>query len=424
MKILLDCEQNATDADRTDDHTEPKAGGVGFLCADCAGGSVGGVDFYFKIKYKLYKSKKSHACEKLANYFKKIAFIMSDATQERNSNSKSNLIEVQHVGVTAKLQSPLKNLMHTYGSSTETDDGRLLYNNHSNAKYNKFSNAKSSLETDNTSTDHSKVLYELKALRSETKLKKNQKLTPSKIEFQLYTKSNGKRVKRGRKPYLKKKKNSQRKLYSNDSKTKCQTESSTIFQRLRQSLDQLRVNRKTEKPSVDKIFADFPEPEAVNSTNTDIRIGIYPFDHGCADYLKIHDCPPQVVSVYLADRAVHYTTRFWGEVFGSLHIGFALIVTFILQTYRFLLFAFINTLLVGFLDMTSDYLVKPLLTVLFNGFLQPPLIFCFNVLSSVRDILEPVAETVNNFVKPVATIGKSIRLVNATYTKRNIMRNI
>uniref|UniRef100_A0A1A9ZLD5 Uncharacterized protein n=1 Tax=Glossina pallidipes TaxID=7398 RepID=A0A1A9ZLD5_GLOPL len=335
---------------------------------------------------------------------------MSDTTQERNSNSKSNLIEVQHVGVTAKLQSPLKNLMHAYCSSTETDNGRLLYNHDSNAKYNKFSNEKLNAESDSTSTDRSKVLYELKALRSETKLKKNQKLTPSKIEFQLYTKSNAKRMKRGRKTYLKKKK-SQRKLFTNESKTKCQTESSTIFQRLRQSLDQLRVNRKTKKPSMDKIFPEFPEPETANPPNTDIHIGIYPFDHGCADYLKIHDCPPQVVSVYLAERAVFYTTRFWGEVFGSLHIGFALIVTFMLQTYRFFLYAFINTLLVGFLDMTSDYFVKPLLTVLFNGFLQPPLIFCFNLLSSVRDILEPIAETANNFMQPIATVEVSNVLI-------------
>ncbi|XP_037899670.1 uncharacterized protein LOC119644210, partial [Glossina fuscipes] len=144
---------------------------------------------------------------------------MSDTGQERNSNSKSNLIEVQHVGVTAKLQSPLKNLMHTYCSSTETDNDRLLYNHNSNAKYNKFSNEKLNVETDSTSTDHSKVLYELKALRSETKLKKNQKLTPSKIEFQLYTKSNAKRMKKGKKNYMKKKK-SQRKLFSNESKTK------------------------------------------------------------------------------------------------------------------------------------------------------------------------------------------------------------
>uniref|UniRef100_A0A1B0C0Y3 Caveolin n=2 Tax=Nemorhina TaxID=44051 RepID=A0A1B0C0Y3_9MUSC len=369
--------------------------------------------------------KKNNFCQKkkLLIIVWKIATSMSDTGQERNSNSKSNLIEVQHVGVTAKLQSPLKNLMHTYCSSTETDNDRLLYNHNSNAKYNKFSNEKLNVETDSTSTDHSKVLYELKALRSETKLKKNQKLTPSKIEFQLYTKSNAKRMKKGKKNYMKKKK-SQRKLFSNESKTKCHTESSTIFQRMRQSLDQLRINSKTHKPSIDKIFSDFPEPETVNPSNGHIHIGMYPFDHGCADYLKIHDCPPQVVSIHLAERAVFYTTRFWGEVFGSLHIGFALIVTFMLQTYRFFLYAFINTLLVGFLDMTSDYFVKPLLTVIFNGFLQPPLIFCFNLLSSVRDILEPIAETANNFMKPIATIGKSVRLIHVTYTKKNIMRNV
>jgi len=65
--------------------------------------------------------------------------------------------------------------------------------------------------------------------------------------------------------------------------------------------------------------------------------------------------------------------------------------------------------------MTSDYLLKPLLTMLFNGYLQPPLIFLYNVLCSARDILDPVATTLNNLMKPLATVGGSIRLVDVNY---------
>jgi len=65
--------------------------------------------------------------------------------------------------------------------------------------------------------------------------------------------------------------------------------------------------------------------------------------------------------------------------------------------------------------MTSDYMLKPFLTMLFNGFLQPPLIFLYNILCSVRDILEPVANTLNNFMKPLATVGSSLRMVDVNY---------
>lgn len=61
--------------------------------------------------------------------------------------------------------------------------------------------------------------------------------------------------------------------------------------------------------------------------------------------------------------------------------------------------------------MTSDYLVKPTITILFNGLLQPPLILLYNIFSSICDMLEPVARTIGHFLKPIGELLKSIRLV-------------
>ncbi|KAM7358884.1 uncharacterized protein ACRADG_003679 [Cochliomyia hominivorax] len=351
---------------------------------------------------------------------------MSDNPPERNSNSKSNLIEVQHVGVTAKIQSPLKSLLLSYSSSTDSENNQFLYRGnqkHSNTKYNKFLNEATN-ETDTTITDNSKILYEMKSVSK--KLKRN-KLTPTKIEFQLYTKPK-KRLQKNKGSNIKQSKSFQRRLFKNREKNigVLETKKISIFQRLKESLKKMKDSQK-EQPKVDIIFSDLPEPEIFNFNSLggkETRIGIYPFEQGCADYLKTHEHPPQIVSLVLAERTNHYATRFWAEFFGSLQIGVSFLVTFLLQSYRFILYSLINILLVEFLHMTSDYLVKPLLTVIFNGFLQPPLIFCFNILASLRDILEPIADTLNNFMKPVATVGRSLRLIHVTYSKKNMAKDV
>ncbi|XP_073838944.1 uncharacterized protein [Musca autumnalis] len=361
---------------------------------------------------------------------------MSDtAPAECNSNSRTNLIEVQHVGVTAKLQSPLKDLLLNYSSSTENENGEYRSQQptrNSSTKYNKFNNeeALGTTTSDTTTTDSSKILYEMKAIPNQQMKKKDKKLTltPSKIEFQLYTRNSRKTKK---KPKHAKTKETKRQLFEDKAKkAKTKEEKNktpSLFQRMRLSFGEMRRNSSAAQNQppptpMDQIFDNLPEPPTVQPQ--EIRIGIYPFDHGNAEYLKTHDCPPHIHSLALAQRTTDYATRFWAEVFGSLHIGVAFIVCFILQCYRFILYSVINTLLVGLLHMTSDYLLKPLLAVAFNGYLQPPMIFCFNVLASLRDILEPIAETLNNFMKPLATVGRSVRLVHATYNKKNITRNV
>ncbi|XP_061393811.1 uncharacterized protein LOC133329350 [Musca vetustissima] len=340
------------------------------------------------------------------------------AAAEGKSSSQTNLIDVQHVGVTAKLHSPLQDLLLNYSSSTENEQRESIYQptRNTTTKYNKFSNesAANGTASDSTLTDQSKILYEMRTDLKSGKKNKKSTMTPTKIEFQLYKQKAKKKKTKSEK--------TKRKLF--ETKEKKNQKSSTIFENLRHSFGQMKAKQQPQQPSVptDKIFDNLSnlnfQPEK------EVRIGIYPFDHGNAEYLQTHDCPPHIHSLALAERTNDLATKFWAEFFGSLHIGVAFVVAFILQCYRFVLYSLVNTLMVGLLHMTADYFLKPLLTVTFNGFLQPPMIFLFNFLSSWRDILEPISDTLNNFMKPLGTVARSLRLVHVTYNKKNITKNV
>lgn len=149
------------------------------------------------------------------------------------------------------------------------------------------------------------------------------------------------------------------------------------------------------------------------------RMEIYYFDHGNSAYFRTTDCPPHIVSEIIAQQTQHFATRFWAEIFGSIHIPLALIVAFLLQFYRFILYAIIRPLIIGFFQMTSDYLLKPIITIIFNGVIQPPLILFYNIFSSISDMFEPIGKTIGHLLKPFADLFRSIHLVDV----KNIYKN-
>lgn len=62
--------------------------------------------------------------------------------------------------------------------------------------------------------------------------------------------------------------------------------------------------------------------------------------------------------------------------------------------------------------MFSDYFCKPALAVLFNGVVQPPMIFFYNVAASLRDICDPIAESMGCYIRQISVLCKSLRLVD------------
>lgn len=339
---------------------------------------------------------------------------MSDIGDLTSLHSHSQLIEVEvhHVGVTAKLQSPLKKLLPQLSTSTDSE----MFEK-SKSQYNMLHNELLNGDTTTSVSSPTRVLYEMHAEPEKPVIK------PNRIEFQRYSSKS----KRPRFPVPPRKRPSKSKQHEQQQQRQehewkqprdLEPKRSGFFARLFASLDNMC---KCQPQHAQNIIDDLPSPRwnkkaAVRHT----CIGIYPFEHGCADYLTTTDTHPKINSIVLADRATTYATHFWAEFFGLLHIGVAFLVSFVLQSYRFALYSLVNTLIVGLLHMTSDYMVKPALTVIFNGFLQPPMIFLYNVMCSMRDILEPVAETLSNFIKPLAILAGSLRFVNVNY--RNVRR--
>jgi len=116
-----------------------------------------------------------------------------------------------------------------------------------------------------------------------------------------------------------------------------------------------------------------------------------------------------------AEKTDHAATRFWAEIFGSIHIGTAFVTAFILQFLRFFLYSLTRPLTIGLLQLLADYLVKPVLSILFNAIIQPVLILCYNIFTSLRDLCEPIAEAIGLFLREIAHLCAAIRLVEVKH---------
>ena len=141
------------------------------------------------------------------------------------------------------------------------------------------------------------------------------------------------------------------------------------------------------------------------------RPEVYYFEHAEPTFFHTTDFPPPLSSETLADQTTIFATKFWAEVFGVIDIGLTFVVAFVLQLYRFLLNSLVRQLVIGLIRMTSDYLLKPFLAILFNGGLQPLLILARNVFAAIRDAVEPLAGAIGHFLRPLAEVLRSIRVV-------------
>ncbi|XP_012061384.1 PREDICTED: uncharacterized protein LOC105624637 [Atta cephalotes] len=145
------------------------------------------------------------------------------------------------------------------------------------------------------------------------------------------------------------------------------------------------------------------------------KIEIYYFDHGNSAYYRTTDCHPVLITDKCAEKTDQAATRFWAEIFGTIHIGIAFVTAFFLQLLRFVLYSVIRPLTVGILQLIADYFVKPLLSILFNALVQPVLILFYNIATSLRDLCEPIAEAMGLFLREIANVCAAIRIVEVKH---------
>ncbi|KAH1028790.1 hypothetical protein HUJ05_002122 [Dendroctonus ponderosae] len=108
----------------------------------------------------------------------------------------------------------------------------------------------------------------------------------------------------------------------------------------------------------------------------------------------------------VAEKTEKYTTRFWAEIFGTIHIGFSFLTSFILQ-----LLSICRPLAIGLIQLGSDYFFKPFLATIFNGIIQPVLTFFYNILASMRDLCEPISDGIGYFIREISFLVRSFRIV-------------
>ncbi|XP_017889055.1 uncharacterized protein LOC108630332 [Ceratina calcarata] len=167
-----------------------------------------------------------------------------------------------------------------------------------------------------------------------------------------------------------------------------------------------KKKREAPKPAAAKVTK--PVEDKVEVTE---KIDIYYFDHGNSAYYRTTDSPPMLVTEKCAEKTDQAATRFWAEIFGTIHIGTAFVTAFILQLLRFILYSIIRPLTVGILQLLADYFIKPLLSILFNALIQPVLILLYNIATSFKDLCEPIAEAIGLFLREIAHLCAAIRIV-------------
>lgn len=75
-------------------------------------------------------------------------------------------------------------------------------------------------------------------------------------------------------------------------------------------------------------------------------------------------------------------------------------------------------IIVGILQITSDYLIKPILTIVYNGFIQPPMILLYNIFTSISDIFEPISQLLSHILRPFGELMYAFRLVDIRIDKK------
>ncbi|XP_078044093.1 LOW QUALITY PROTEIN: uncharacterized protein LOC144473770 [Augochlora pura] len=170
-------------------------------------------------------------------------------------------------------------------------------------------------------------------------------------------------------------------------------------------------NKRSIKPLKTVTASKVEEKAKIENLRPMEKIEIYYFDHGNSAYFRTTDSPPILATEKCAEKTDQAATRFWAEIFGTIHIGTAFVTAFILQLIRFVLYSIIRPLTVGIMQMFADYFIKPCLSILFNALIQPVLILFYNIATSLKDLCEPIAEAIGLFLREIASLFAAIRIV-------------
>ena len=110
--------------------------------------------------------------------------------------------------------------------------------------------------------------------------------------------------------------------------------------------------------------------------------------------------------------------RFWREVFGALQIIINFFIIFMLELFKTIILS-VRYLLTGILYTTGDHFIKPVLSAIFNNFVQPIFVFVLNVLTILGELLRPILALTREILGQVSIPLQAFRLFVWEYGGRN-----
>ncbi|KAL3842673.1 hypothetical protein ACJMK2_020662 [Sinanodonta woodiana] len=154
---------------------------------------------------------------------------------------------------------------------------------------------------------------------------------------------------------------------------------------------------------------EFEEPKKLYVKDEDRGRYLYYFGYGHKRYYEVNEELDEAVLPGVADSTEKFVRRAWQEFFALLRIITSIFIWFLVELFRFLAHHIIQPIVVGIFLNLGDYLVKPLLSTLFNGFVQPCSTFWWNVFSGMKHMFGPIGEILNRVFTQFAMLFRSIR---------------
>lgn len=157
------------------------------------------------------------------------------------------------------------------------------------------------------------------------------------------------------------------------------------------------------------------EPKKLFVRDEDIGRSVYFFGHGNLHYFEVNEDLEEALLPPVADRVDRVVQRVWQEFFAMLRIMLSIVIWFLVELFRFVARHIFLPLILGIFVTLGDSLIKPLLSALFNGFIQPFNIFLWNVFTGMKHMFSPIGEIMHNILQHISMLLRSVRLFDITW---------
>ncbi|XP_060608320.1 uncharacterized protein LOC132760355 isoform X2 [Ruditapes philippinarum] len=168
-------------------------------------------------------------------------------------------------------------------------------------------------------------------------------------------------------------------------------------------------------PPVQKEEELLEDPPRLFMKDEDTGRYVYYFGHGNLRYYEVNEEYDEAKLPPIADKVDRIVQRVWQEVFAVLRIVLSILIWFCVELFRFLAKHIFQPLIVGVFVTLGDFVIKPFLSAMFNGFVQPGSIFFWNVFTGMRHMFSPVGDILRKVLEQFAMLFRSVRLFDITW---------